>query len=314
MQKPSIFVLTTIAACAIFLSPAQAQQTTASGAPNPPASASSQTTSAAPKKAPAAKTSQTPTKTSAPLTLRTDKDKVSYAIGMNVGTAMKRDGLDIDTAILLRGLKDVLAGAKLLLTDQEVQTVMTALQTDMRKKQELQQQQLADTNKKEGDAFLATNKTKEGVVSLPSGLQYKILQEGTGPKPVATDTVSVSYRGTLLNGTEFDSSFKRGQPATFPVGQIIKGWTEALQLMPVGSKWQLFIPSDLAYGPRGAGREIGPNSALVFEVELLSIQPKAAAAPAPAPATAPTAPAPSAPPTSTPTVKPMPNSPPAGKP
>ncbi len=314
MQKPSIFVLTTIAACAILLSSAQAQQTTASSAPNPPASASSQTTSAAPKKAPAAKTSQTPTKTSAPLTLKTDKDKVSYAIGMNVGTAMKRDGLDIDTAILLRGLKDVLAGAKPLLTDQEAQTVMTALQTDMRKKQELQQQQLADTNKKEGDAFLATNKTKEGVVSLPSGLQYKILQEGTGPKPVATDTVSVSYRGTLLNGTEFDSSFKRGQPATFPVGQIIKGWTEALQLMPVGSKWQLFIPSDLAYGPRGAGREIGPNSALVFEVELLSIQPKAAAAPAPAPATAPTAPAPSAPPTSTPTVKPMPNSPPAGKP
>jgi len=314
MQKPSIFVLTTIAACAILLSSAQAQQTTASSAPNPPASASSQTTSAAPKKAPAAKTSQTPTKTSAPLTLRTDKDKVSYAIGMNVGTAMKRDGLDIDTAILLRGLKDVLAGAKPLLTDQEAQTVMTALQTDMRKKQELQQQQLADTNKKEGDAFLATNKTKEGVVSLPSGLQYKILQEGTGPKPVATDTVSVNYRGTLLNGTEFDSSFKRGQPATFPVGQIIKGWTEALQLMPVGSKWQLFIPSDLAYGPRGAGREIGPNSALVFEVELLSIQPKAAAAPAPAPATAPTAPAPSAPPTSTPTVKPMPNSPPAGKP
>jgi len=314
MQKRSIFVLTTIAACAIFLSPAQAQQTTASGAPNPPASASSQTTSAAPKKAPAAKTSQTPTKTSAPLTLKTDKDKVSYAIGMNVGTAMKRDGLDIDTAILLRGLKDVLAGAKPLLTDQEAQTVMTALQTDMRKKQELQQQQLADTNKKEGDAFLATNKTKEGVVSLPSGLQYKILQEGTGPKPVATDTVSVNYRGTLLNGTEFDSSFKRGQPATFPVGQIIKGWTEALQLMPVGSKWQLFIPADLAYGPRGAGREIGPNSTLVFDVELLSIQPKAAAAPAPAPATAPTAPAPSAPPTSTPTVKPMPNPPPAGKP
>ncbi len=314
MQKRSIFVLITIAACAIFLSPAQAQQTTASGAPNPPASASSQTTSAAPKKAPAAKTSQTPTKTSAPLTLKTDKDKVSYAIGMNVGTAMKRDGLDIDTAILLRGLKDVLAGAKPLLTDQEAQTVMTALQTDMRKKQELQQQQLADTNKKEGDAFLATNKTKEGVVSLPSGLQYKILQEGTGPKPVATDTVSVNYRGTLLNGTEFDSSFKRGQPATFPVGQIIKGWTEALQLMPVGSKWQLFIPADLAYGPRGAGREIGPNSTLVFDVELLSIQPKAAAAPAPAPATAPTAPAPSAPPTSTPTVKPMPNPPPAGKP
>jgi FKBP-type peptidyl-prolyl cis-trans isomerase FklB len=131
-----------------------------------------------------------------------------------------------------------------------------------------------DANKKEGDAFLAANKTKEGVVTLPSGLQYKILQEGTGPKPTASDTVVCNYRGTLLNGTEFDSSYKRGQPATFAVGQVIHGWTEALQLMTVGSKWQLFIPPDLAYGPRGAGNDIGPNATLVFEVELVSIQPK----------------------------------------
>jgi FKBP-type peptidyl-prolyl cis-trans isomerase FklB len=180
----------------------------------------------------------------------------------------------------------VLAGNKTLLTDQEAQTTLTTLQADLRKKQELMTQQAAETNKKEGDAFLTANKGKEGVVTLPSGLQYKILQEGTGPKPAATDTVSVNYRGTLLNGTEFDSSYKRGQPATFGVGQIIKGWNEALQLMPVGSKWQLFVPPDLAYGGRGAGRDIGPNSTLVFEVELLSIQPKAEAAPAPATAPA----------------------------
>jgi FKBP-type peptidyl-prolyl cis-trans isomerase FklB len=131
-----------------------------------------------------------------------------------------------------------------------------------------------ESNKKEGDAFLAANKTKDGVVTLPSGLQYKILQEGTGPKPSASDTVVCNYRGTLLNGTEFDSSYKRGQPATFAVGQVIHGWTEALQLMPVGSKWQLFIPAELAYGARPAGPDIGPNSTLIFEVELLSIQEK----------------------------------------
>lgn len=131
-----------------------------------------------------------------------------------------------------------------------------------------------EANKKEGEAFLAANKAKEGVVTLPSGLQYKILKEGTGPKPAASDSVICNYRGTLLNNTEFDSSYKRGEPATFPVGQVIHGWTEALQLMPVGSKWQLFIPAELAYGPRGAGPDIGPNATLIFEVELLSIQGK----------------------------------------
>jgi FKBP-type peptidyl-prolyl cis-trans isomerase len=149
-----------------------------------------------------------------------------------------------------------------------------ALQTGLRKTMMEKMQKVADKNKTEGAAFLAANKSKPGVVTLPSGLQYKILKEGTGPKPTASDTVACNYRGTLINGTEFDSSYKTGQPATFPVSGVIKGWTEALQLMPVGSKWQLFIPSDLAYGNRGAGADIGPDTTLIFEVELLSIQDK----------------------------------------
>ena len=144
----------------------------------------------------------------------------------------------------------------------------------LRKQQEEKRLALAENNKKDGAAFLAANATKPGVVTLPSGLQYKILSPGTGPKPTATDSVICNYRGTLLDNTEFDSSYKRGQPATFPVGGVIKGWTEALQLMPVGSKWQLFIPTDLAYGDRGAGADIGPGATLIFEVELLSIQGK----------------------------------------
>jgi FKBP-type peptidyl-prolyl cis-trans isomerase len=246
-------------------------------------------------------------KTAAPLTLNTPKDKQSYAIGINVGKGLsqnlKQSGVDIDPTILTRAVKDVLAGDKQAMTDQEAQAILTALQTDMKKAQEEKAKQVADANKKEGEEFLAANKSKEGVTTLPDGLQYKVLQEGTGPKPTASDSVTVNYRGTLLNGTEFDSSYKRGQPATFNVGQIIKGWTEALELMPVGSKWQLFIPSDLAYGARGAGRDIGPNAALVFEVELLSIQPKPAApAPAVAPAAAPA-------PTAAPTAAPAPNAP-----
>jgi FKBP-type peptidyl-prolyl cis-trans isomerase len=145
----------------------------------------------------------------------------------------------------------------------------------MRKKQQEAALQLGEANKKQGLAFLEANKTKEGVVALPSGLQYKILQEGTGPKAAATDQVVCNYRGTLLDGTEFDSSYKRGQPITIPVmGTVIKGWTEALQLMPVGSKWQLFVPAELAYAERGAGPQIGPNATLIFEVELVSIKAK----------------------------------------
>lgn len=246
-------------------------------------------------------------KAAAPLTLKTDKDKQSYAIGINVGKGLgqnlKRGGLDIDPAILTRAIKDVLAGDKQAMTDEEAQETLKQLQAEvgkkqeeMRKEQEAKMKELGETNKKEGDEFLAANKTKEGVTTLPDGLQYKVLTEGTGPKPAATDAVTVNYRGTLVNGTEFDSSYKRNQPATFNVTGIIKGWTEALELMPVGSKWQLVIPSDLAYGPGGRPPVIGPNSTLVFEVELISIQPRPAAptpvaAPAPNPAAAPNAPA-----------------------
>ena len=174
---------------------------------------------------------------------------------MNMGQSMKKDSLDLDPDILVRGFKDATSGGKTLMTDEEVKTVLTALRNEMMKKQQAESQRIGETNKQAGQQFLAANKTKEGVVTLPSGLQYKILKEGTGPKPTATDTVVCQYRGTLLDGTEFDSSYKRGQPATFPVSQVIKGWTEALQLMPVGSKWQVFVPADLAYGERSPGAE-----------------------------------------------------------
>jgi FKBP-type peptidyl-prolyl cis-trans isomerase len=207
-------------------------------------------------------------------TLTTQKDKVSYAIGMNIGANLHRQSVDVDPKILQRGLEDSLAGGKTLLSEDEAKATLTQFQTEMRQKQQEKMQQAGATNKKEGDDFLAANKTKQGVVALPSGLQYKILTAGTGPKPTASDSVVCNYKGTLIDGKEFDSSYKRGQPATFPVAGVIKGWTEALQLMPVGSKWQLFVPSDLAYAERGSGPDIGPNATLIFEVELLSIQSK----------------------------------------
>jgi FKBP-type peptidyl-prolyl cis-trans isomerase len=216
--------------------------------------------------------------------LKTAKDKRSYAIGLNIGAKvaneLKAGGVDMDSAILARGIRDSLTGGKHLMTDEEVKTALTALETELREKARAEYEAMAAANKKEGDDFLAANKSKEGVQTLPSGLEYKILKTGTGPKPAATDNVSCNYRGTFLNGKEFDSSEKHGgKPATFGVSEVIKGWTEALQLMPVGSKWQLFVPSDLAYGARGAGQEIGPNTALIFEVELVSIEPKAEAKP-----------------------------------
>jgi FKBP-type peptidyl-prolyl cis-trans isomerase FklB len=250
------------------------QQGTASGSSQAPGgkttapgAKSSGTTGAKPRTGAAARTT-------VPLALKTDKDKTSYAIGANIGKSLHKDELDIDPSILLRGLKDAMAGGKTLMTDDEIKASLTAVQADIRNKQKAKMQALGEANKREGDTFLAANKTQEGVVTLPDGLQYKILKEGDGPKPTAGDSVVCNYRGTLLNDTEFDSSYKRGQPATFPVTGVIKGWTEALQLMPVGSKWQIFVPSELAYGARGAGAEIGPNSTLVFEIELLSIQPK----------------------------------------
>ncbi len=222
-----------------------------------------------------AKTGQsTAAKTQAPLTLKTQKEKFSYALGMNIGSGMHRQGVDIDPNILARGMKDALAGRKLLMTEDEARAAVMQVQNEVRQKQQEKAQAAGAANKKQGDDFLAANKAKEGVVTLPSGLQYKILTAGTGPKPAATDSVVCNYRGTLINGTEFDSSYKRGQPATFQVNGVIKGWTEALQLMPVGSKWQLFIPPDLAYGERGAGSDIGPGATLIFEVELLSIEKK----------------------------------------
>lgn len=195
-------------------------------------------------------------------------------MGMNFGTGFRKQSIDIDPAILARGIKDALSNGKTLLTEDEARAILTQLQSDIRKKQQEAALQLGEANKKQGLAFLEANKTKERVVVLPSGLQYKVLQEGTGPKPTAADQVVCNYRGTLLDGTEFDSSYKRGQPATFPVTGVIKGWTEALQLMPVGSKWQLFVPAELAYADRGAGPQIGPNATLIFEVELVSIKAK----------------------------------------
>jgi FKBP-type peptidyl-prolyl cis-trans isomerase FklB len=219
------------------------------------------------RRAPAAKTQAAPA-------LTTQKDKFSYALGMNLGTNLHKQSVPVDPNILLRGLKDALAGGKTALTEDQARAALMEVQTEMRKKQQEQMQAAGAASRKEGEAFLAANKTKDGVVTLPSGLQYKILTQGTGPKPTATDSVVCNYRGTLINGTEFDSSYKRGEPATFPVTGVIKGWTEALQLMPVGSKWQLFVPSDLAYGERSPGPEIAPDSTLIFEVELLSIEKK----------------------------------------
>jgi len=204
-------------------------------------------------------------------TLKTQKEKLSYAIGIDMGSSLKRNAIDIDADILYKGIKDALAGGTLLLTEQEIKDTIQAAQKELQAKQQAKMKTLGEKNKKEGEAFLAANKKKEGVKTLPSGLQYKVITEGGGKSPKATDTVSVHYRGTLIDGTEFDSSYKRGEPATFSVSGVIKGWTEALQLMKEGAKWQLVIPSNLAYGERGTGGPIGPNAVLIFEVELIKV-------------------------------------------
>jgi FKBP-type peptidyl-prolyl cis-trans isomerase FklB len=204
--------------------------------------------------------------------LKTQKDKLSYVVGLDMGNSLKKSMIDVNPDIVAQGIKDALSGEKPLMTEQEVKETIVALQKDLQAKQQEQTKALAEKNKKEGEAFLAENKKKQGVITMPSGLQYKILTVGKGKSPKATDTVTVHYRGTLIDGTEFDSSHKRGQPATFAVNGVIPGWTEALQLMKEGSKWQMFIPSNLAYGERGAGGAIGPNAVLIFEVELISIK------------------------------------------
>lgn len=251
----------------MILAPAFAQQA---------ATAGSQPTTQNQTKSPAGLTTRkapSTTKSASALALNTKKEKASYALGMKIGTDLQRQGVvpAVDPAIVARGLRDAMAGAKTLMTEDEARAALTQLRNDVEQKAAAQAQQKGASNRKAGEAFLAANKAKQGVVTLPSGMQYKILTEGNGPKPTADDTVTCNYRGTLTDGKEFDSSAKHGGPASFPVNRVIKGWTEALQLMPVGSKWQLFIPPDLAYGDRGAAPDIGPGETLIFEVELLSI-------------------------------------------
>ena len=214
--------------------------------------------------------------------LSDEKSRVSYAIGMMLGHNWQQQGLEVDPDVAAQAIKTIQANGTTLLTQAEMQETLTAFQQTFKLKQQKMQAEKAVKNKAEGEAFLAKNKDKAGVVTLPDGLQYTVLTNGNGASPTANDTVTVNYRGTLLDGTEFDSSYKRGQPASFPVNGVIHGWTEALQLMKPGSKWKLFIPSELAYGESGRP-SIPPNSVLIFEVELLSVQapPPPAAPPQP---------------------------------
>lgn len=204
--------------------------------------------------------------------LKDPKDKVGYSIGANIGAGLKRDGVDVTLEALLAGLRDSYTGAALQLTPEQQAEVLNVFRQQMTASAAAKQQERSGKAKKEGDDFLAANKVKPGVKALPSGLQYKIITEGSGASPKASEQVTVHYRGTLIDGTEFDSSYKRGEPATFGVGQVIKGWTEALQLMKPGAKWQLVIPADLAYGDRGAGADIPPGATLIFDVELIGIK------------------------------------------
>jgi FKBP-type peptidyl-prolyl cis-trans isomerase FklB len=204
--------------------------------------------------------------------LKGDKERLSYSIGMDIAGNLRRSSVDVDSDLVAKGLKDRYGEGKTLLTEDEArQTLEVAQKALMAKKAETMQKQ-SEKNKADGEKFLAENAKKDGVKSLPSGLQYKVITPGKGKTPKASDTVTVHYKGTLIDGTEFDSSYKRGEPASFPVSGVIPGWIEALQLMKEGAKWQLFIPPNLAYGERGAGRDIGPNATLLFEVELISVK------------------------------------------
>lgn len=210
--------------------------------------------------------------------LADENSRVSYAIGMMLGNNWKQQGLEVNPDIASQAIKAIQSGSPTLLTPDEAQQTLMAFQQEFRAKQMQKRTEQATKNKAEGDAFLAKNKDNPGVKVLPDGLQYQVITTGSGQVPTAADTVTVHYQGTLLDGTEFDSSYKRGQPAQFPVTGVIRGWTEALQMMPVGSKWKLFIPSELAYGEQG-NRNIPPNSTLIFEVELIDTKSPAPAAP-----------------------------------
>jgi len=204
----------------------------------------------------------------------TEQDKRGYALGVELGLDVAKQGAGVNQHLVIQGMRDALTSQKYLMTFDDMNAILTKMQQEQRDKMTLAVKEFAEKNKKDGEAFLAANKAKEGIVTLPSGLQYKILKAGDGNKPGLDDKVVCQYRGTLLDGTQVDSSYERNEPSTFPLKGVIKGWTEALQLMPVGSKWQLFVPSTLGYGERGNGRSIGPNATLIFEVELLSIQAK----------------------------------------
>ncbi len=211
--------------------------------------------------------------------LKNSKEKYSYAFGVDLGNQLLKLSLapgDVDPELLARGIKDAMSGNSTLLTKEELRASLAGLQAEVKRRKLLPPSPGTELSpakdRKANEEFLAENAKKEGVVTLPSGLQYKILRVGEGRKPTLNDTVVCHYRGTLIDGTEFDSSYSRTEPAIFAVRGVIAGWTEALQLMPVGSKWQLFIPPDLAYGERGSGSQIGPNETLIFEVELLAIK------------------------------------------
>lgn len=204
--------------------------------------------------------------------LATDKDKLSYSIGADLGKNFKNQGIDINPDALAKGMQDGMSGSQLLLTEEQMKDVLSKFQKDLMAKRSAEFNKKADENKSKGEAFLSANKAKPGVVVLPSGLQYKIIDAGTGAKPSKSDTVTVEYTGTLIDGTVFDSTEKAGKPATFQVSQVIPGWTEALQLMPSGSTWEVYVPSDLAYGPRSVGGPIGPNETLIFKIHLISVK------------------------------------------
>jgi FKBP-type peptidyl-prolyl cis-trans isomerase FklB len=263
-----------VLALGLFACGVRAQQAPAKAPTTPPAKAP------APAAKPPAAAGQAPAATSG---LKTQKEKVSYAIGMEMGKGVKSQGIDVDPAILAQGLRDAISGAKPQLSEEELKQVVTGLQAEMRQKQMQAQEAAGAENKTKGEAFLAENGKKAGVVTLPDGLEYKVMTAGAGKKPAETDTVLCNYKGTFVDGTEFDSSAQAGKPVPFEVKNVIPGFKEVLQLMTVGSKWQVVVPSSLAYGERGAGGVIGPNATLVFEIELVSIQP-AGATPPPAPA------------------------------
>ena len=203
--------------------------------------------------------------------LTSDMDKLSYSIGADLGKNFKKQGIDISPAAMAKGLQDGISGSQLLLTEDQMKEVLNKFQKDLMSKRNAEFTKKSDENKAKGDAFLSQNKAKEGVVTLPSGLQYKIIEKGDGAKPGKDDTVTVDYTGQLIDGQVFDSSEKTGKPATFKVSQVIPGWTEVLQLMPAGSTWEVYVPSGLAYGPRSVGGPIGPNETLIFKIHLLSV-------------------------------------------